>query len=109
MRNYHRLNALTEAESWHLRYTEHVSECIGAKRAKFFAVIDFTHGFHQVEIHPLSRFLTSFKTLCGIFQFKCDFFGPKNAPKYFQQSLVHIVFAVLLYLISEIYIVYDVD
>ena len=80
---------------------------------KFFPVMDFTQGFHQVEVHPLFRFLTSFKTFCGIFQFKRVPFGPKNAPSYFQQSLAYIVLAGLLYLICEIYvddlIVYGVD
>ena len=92
--HYCRLNALTEAESWSLPNTEHMFERIGAKRAKFFAVMDFTHGFHQVEVHPLFRFLTAFITFCGIFQFKRVPFGPKNAPSYFQQSLAYVVLAI---------------
>ena len=88
-------------------------ERIGAKRAKFFAVMDFTQGFHQLEVHPLFRFLTAFITFSGIFQFKRILFSPKNAPKYFQQSLAYVVLAGLLYLICRIYvdylIVYGVD
>ena len=68
--DYRRLKVLTAAESWPLPSTEHMLKRIGAKRAKFFADMDFTQGFHQVEVHPLFRFLTAFITLCGIFQFK---------------------------------------
>ena len=50
--DYRHLNALTKAESWHM------FERIDDKLAKFFAVMDFTQGFHQVEVHPLFRFLT---------------------------------------------------
>ena len=60
--DYRHLNALTEAESWPLPNTEHRFERHGAKRAKFFAVMDFTQGFHQVEVYPLFRFLTAFIT-----------------------------------------------
>ena len=85
-------------------------ERIAAKRAKFFAVMDFTQDFHQVEVHPLFRFLTAFITFCGIFQFKRVPFGPKNAPSYFQQSLAYAVLAGLLYLIYvDDLIVYGVD
>ena len=62
----HLLNALTEVESWHLYNIEHVFKRIGAKRAKYFAVINFTHGFHHVEIHPL---------------FLCVFFSSKERTK----------------------------
>ena len=68
-------------------------------------VMDFTQGFHQVEVHLLFRFLTAFITFCGIFQFKRVPFG--------QQSLAYVVLAGLLYQICEIYvddlIVYGVD
>ena len=102
--DYRRLNALTEAESWPLPYTEHMFERIGAKRAKFFAVMDFTQGFHQVEVHPLFRHLIAFITFCGIFKYKRVPFGPKNGPSYFQQSLAYVVLAGLLYIICEIYV-----
>ena len=55
--DYHRLNALTEVKSWPLSNTEHMIERIGVKRTKFFAVMGFTQGFHQVEVHPLFQFL----------------------------------------------------
>ena len=78
--DYRALDALTEAESWPLPNTEHMFERIGAKNAKYFAVMDFTQGFHQVEVHPLFRYLTAFITFCGIYQFTRVPFGPKNAP-----------------------------
>ena len=58
---------LLNAESWHFPNTEHMFERIGAKRAKFFAVMDFTQGFHQAEGRSLFRYLTVFITFCGIF------------------------------------------
>ena len=49
--DYHRLNALTEVESWPLPYTEHMFERIAANCAKFFRQ-EFHSGF-------LSGFLSS--------------------------------------------------
>ena len=66
--------------------------------------MDFTQGFHQVEVHSLFRYLTAFITFSGVYQFKRVPFGPKNAPSYSQHALVYVVLIGLLYVICEIYV-----
>ena len=68
-------------------------ERLGARKAKFFAVMDFTHGFHQIAIDKASAVLTAFKTFCGVYQFTRVYFGPKYAPSYYQQLKAGVVLA----------------
>ena len=89
------------AESWPL---EHMLERIGAKNAKYFELMDFTQGFHQVELQPLFRHLIAFITFCGVYQFTWISFEPKNAASYFQQTLAYVFLLGLLYVICEIFV-----
>ena len=73
-------------------------ERLVARKAKYFAVMDFTQGFHQIAMDK------AFITFCGIYQFTRVPFGPKNAPSYYQQLISGVVLAGILYFICELYV-----
>ena len=66
-------------------------ERLGARKAKYFAVLDFTQRFYQIAMDKASTVLTAFITFCGIYQFTRVPFGPKNAPSYYQQLIAGVV------------------
>jgi transposase InsO family protein len=102
--DYRFLNNLTAGISWPLPNIKHMFERLGAQKAKYFAVMDFTQGFHQIALDKASAVLTAFITFCGVYQFTRVPFGPKNAPSYYQQLIAGVVLAGILYLICELYI-----
>ncbi len=55
--------------------------------ARIFSVIDMREGFHQLELHPDSRDITTFSTHCGIYRWKRLFFGITSAPELFQKVI----------------------
>ncbi|CAH2088405.1 unnamed protein product [Euphydryas editha] len=57
------------------------------KKAKYFSKLDIKNAFHQVEIHPNSRYLTTFITSKGLYQYKRLMFGITCAPELFQKIL----------------------
>ena len=79
-------------------------EHLGTRKAKYFAVMDFTQGFHQIVMDKDSAVLTAFITFCGIYQFTRVPFGPKNTPSYYQQLIAGVVLAGILYFICELYV-----
>ena len=46
--------------------------------------MDFTQGFHQIGLNPITAYLTTFM---GIYEFTRVPFGPKNAPSWYQQLM----------------------
>ena len=79
-------------------------ERLGAKRWEYFAVMDFTQGFHQIGLNPITAYLTAFITFMGIYEFTRVPFGPQNAPSWYQQLMAGEVLAGILYIICEIYV-----
>ena len=63
--DYRRLNDLTPCQSWPLLNTKQMFERLGAKRCKYFAVMEFTQGFHQIGLNPITAYLTAFITFMG--------------------------------------------
>ena len=43
-------------------------ERLVAKRCKYFAVMDFTLGFHQIGLNLITAYLTAFITFMGIYE-----------------------------------------
>ncbi|XP_049886595.1 uncharacterized protein K02A2.6-like [Pectinophora gossypiella] len=57
------------------------------RNAKYFTKLDIKDAFHQIEIHPDSRHVTTFITSKGLFRYKRLMFGISCAPEIFQKTL----------------------
>lgn len=57
------------------------------KNAKFFTKLDIKDAFHQIEIQPDSRHITTFITSKGLFRYKRLMFGISCAPEIFQKVI----------------------
>ena len=101
--DYRVLNACSESLGWPIPKIKEVLNRLGAKRAKYFGVIDLTAGYHQAELDPESRKYTTFKTHMGTYQWKRVPFGLKGAPSYYQQQIANALDG-LLYMRCEVYI-----
>ncbi|XP_055910452.1 uncharacterized protein K02A2.6-like [Eupeodes corollae] len=59
--------------------------------AKVFSKLDIKDAFHQIELHPNSRHITTFITSKGLFRYKRMMFGITCAPEIFQKLLERIL------------------
>lgn len=59
--------------------------------ATYFSRLDFKNGFHQCEIHPDSRAITTFISPWGLFRYKRLLFGVNCAPEMFQKIVEQIL------------------
>ena len=55
--------------------------------AKFFSKLDLSQAYHQVELYPDSRFITTFSTHLGLYRYTCLNFGINASAKLFQHTL----------------------
>lgn len=102
--DYRSLNESLEGMGWPIPRIEHILQRIGRRKAKWFAVLDLTSGYHQVLLSKNSRELAAFITPFGIYVPNRISMGLKSAPAYFQQQLQSDVLAGLMYVICELYI-----
>ena len=102
--DYRFLNDLTSSLSWPLPNIKRMFERLRARKVKYFAVMNFTQGFHQITMDKASVVLMVFITFCGIYQFTRVPFGPKNAPSYYQQLITGVLLAGIQYFICELYV-----
>jgi hypothetical protein len=102
--DFRNINLATELMKWPLPNIPAMLQRIGSKKAKYFAVLDLTAGYHQVPISVDSRDFTSFRTLDGLYKFKRLPMGLTNAAAYFQQMMVTVVLAGLIYSMLENYL-----
>lgn len=61
------------------------------RQAKYFSRLDIKNAFHQLEIDPDSRYITTFSTSKGLFRYKRLMFGIFCAPEIFQKVLEKIL------------------
>ena len=59
--------------------------------AKVFSKLDLNMAFHQIELHPDSRDITTFEALDGLYRYKRLFFGVNMATEKFQQLIWQIL------------------
>jgi Reverse transcriptase (RNA-dependent DNA polymerase) len=102
--DFRNLNDCTEDASWPIPHITEMLRRIGSHKAKIFAVLDLTQGYHQAPLTLAARVYTAFILFCGVYQFTRLPFGPKRAPSYFQQTMATVVLAGLIYIICEMYI-----
>lgn len=57
------------------------------RKAKYFTKLDIKNAFHQVEITPSSRDITTFITSKGLYRYKRLMFGITCAPELFQKIM----------------------
>ena len=55
--------------------------------AKYFSKVDLNSAYHQISLHPDSRYITAFSTHIGTYRWKRVFFGMSNASEDFDDSL----------------------
>lgn len=60
-------------------------------KATVFSIIDIKNAFHQVELSPESRHITTFITKRGLLRYTRLMFGITNAPELFQKTLERIL------------------
>lgn len=80
-----RANAAILRENHPLPCMEHLLPQI--KKAKHFTKLDIKNAFHQIELHPTSRHITTFITSSGLYRYKRLMFGVTCAPELFQKIL----------------------
>ena len=59
--------------------------------AKFFSKLDMSQAFHQLELAPSSRNITTFITHAGLYRFKCLNYGTNSAAEIFQDTLQQVL------------------
>ena len=59
--------------------------------AKFFTKLDLTQAYHQLELAPESRQITTFITHAGLFCFKRLNYGTNSAAEIFQHALQQVL------------------
>ena len=52
-----------------------------------FSKLDLKWGYHQLELHPDSRSITTFTTHCGLYRYKHLMFGINSAPELYQHVI----------------------
>jgi len=59
--------------------------------SRVFSKLDLTAGYHQLELHPDSRYLTTFSTHVGLRRYKRLSFGINTASEIFQNAISEII------------------
>ena len=59
--------------------------------AKVFSKLDLRSGYHQLELHPESRYITTFSTHRGIYRYKRLNFGISSASEIFHETIRQVI------------------
>ena len=59
--------------------------------AQYFSKLDMLMGFHQFELHPDSRDITTFTTHLGLYRYKRLNFGITSAAEIYQKEISKII------------------
>ncbi|CAH2105722.1 unnamed protein product [Euphydryas editha] len=84
-----RANKAIMRENHPLPSMEHLLPKI--RKAKLFSKLDIKNAFHQLELHPESRHITTFISSKGLYRYKRLMFGITCAPELFQKILEKIL------------------
>lgn len=90
--DYRKLNELLKSMGWPIPNIKRLFvRLVGQRKAKYFAVLDLTSGYHQVLLDELTSKYAAFITDFGVFQPIRLWMGLKTAPAYFQQQMAIIL------------------
>ena len=78
-------NEHTRTSNYPLPVIERLLVIMGAKQ--IFSILDLKQAFHQQPLEKSSRPITACWTPLGVFQWKVNVMGLKNAPQQFQQMI----------------------
>ena len=59
--------------------------------ATVFSKLDLSSGYHQLELHPSSRYITKFRTHNGLCRYKILNFGISSASEIFQEHIRKVI------------------
>jgi len=102
--DYTVLNQFMEAAGWPIPHIGSVLRRIAARKPKYFATMDSTQGFYQMEVEMSSREFLCFTTYLGNFVWNRAPMGPKTVPALFQRAMCMEVFPDLIHKVMEVYI-----
>ena len=102
--DYVRLNKLTKVVYQPLPDIATMIQFLEGKL--FFAKLDLSAGFHQIEIEESSRKYTAFRHMFDTYEFVRVPFGVTNAPSHFQRVMTH---EILRELVNDVCMVYIDD
>jgi len=60
-------------------------------QSRVFSKIDLKWGYHQLELHPDSRNITTFVTHCGLYRYKRLLFGINAASEIYQHEIQKVI------------------
>ena len=60
-------------------------------QSKFFSKLDLNSAYHQIELAPESRNITTFSTHKGLYRYKRLMFGVSCAPEMYQKILQQVL------------------
>ena len=102
--DYTVLNSFMESAGWPIPHIGSVLRRIATNRPKYFATMDSTQGFYQMEVEMSSREFLCFTTYLGNYVWNRAPMGPKTVPAFFQRAMCVEVFPDLVHKIMEVYI-----
>jgi len=103
--DYRAINEATKArDTWPIPNIKTMLERLGAKRPRFFGVMDLTSGYHQAPLAESSKKWTAFVTAFGQFEWNRVAMGLCGAPSYFQRVMMTTVLGDVLTKAVEVYL-----
>ena len=80
-----RANEAIIRERYPIPTVDEVLQCLN--QSTVFSKLDLKWGYHQLELHPDSRSITTFTTHCGLYQYKRLMFEKTSAPEVYQHVI----------------------
>lgn len=102
--DYRELNEITDSDSWPIPNIGQLLAQLGARKSKYFAVMDLTSGYHQTPLEEDSKKLTAFICAFGVFEWNRVPMGLKGAGSYFQRVMTTEILGDIIHELCEVYL-----